>query len=78
MQRSSTVAITDFMKGTSVRPRAQIKRGYIMCDFAELSGKTDGATVGTVHGLRVKRKASLSNGQIQFYADNGSLIAQNF
>jgi len=49
-----------------------------MCDFAELSGKTDGAKVGTVHGLWVKRKASLSNGQIQFYDDGGNLIAQNF
>jgi hypothetical protein len=78
MLRSSTVAIADFMKGTSVRPGAQIKRGYIMCDFDELSTKPDGVMVGTVHGLRVKRKASLGNGQIQFYAANGSLIAQNF
>ena len=78
MLRSSSVAITDFMKGTTVRPGAQIKRGYIAVDFSELSSVTDGKMVGTVAGLRVVRKASLNNGQIQFYGPDGVLIAQNF
>jgi hypothetical protein len=78
MLRSSSVTIEDFIRKT-VRPTVpHVLRGKIYCDFAELSTKTDGDRVGTISGLDVRRKASLDDGQVQYYDDAGNLIAQNF
>jgi hypothetical protein len=78
MQRSNMTIIDTFIRKTTRPTLANVKRGKIYCDFAELSGKADGTRVGTIFGLDVRRKASLNDGEIQYYDDNNNLIAQNF
>ena len=78
MLRSNMEIIDTFIRKTTRPSLAHILRGKIQCDFAELSGKADGIRVGTIFGLDIRRKASLSDGQVQYFDDNGNLIAQNF
>ncbi len=79
MLRSTDVLIRDFMRGPSVKGTLkQIKRGTIYVDAAELSTKIDGEVVGSIFGMKVRRKASLGDGQIEYRDPSGILLAQNF
>ncbi len=79
MLRATDVLVRNFMRGPTVKGTLkQIKRGVIYVDSSELSGKADGAVVGSAFGMKIKRKASLGNGQIEFRDPSGSLLAKNF
>ncbi len=78
MLRLTDVLIRDFMRGPSVKGTLkEIKRGTIYVDAAELSGKPDGEVVGSIFGMKVRRKASLANGIIEYYDAAGNLLATN-